>query len=163
MIEERKIKIKNMKRIFHTFIVSILMISCGGEAVPATSELHEKTLNQNDQTAKQPVKVVVSAVKFGTFEVMTQDLGAMTWDQANYAISQLGDGWRLPNRLELNRLFENMERIGGFVDGQSYWSSELHNGVDPWVQNFNSDYTVPHQNYTWRDDIQNVRAIRSKK
>ena len=93
---------------------------------------------------------------------MTQDLGAMTWDQANYEVSNLGNGWRLPNLGELNRLAENMQNIGGFVDGESYWSSELHLD-DPYVQNFSIDWSVPHQNYGYRGNLNRVRAVRDLK
>jgi hypothetical protein len=108
----------------------------------------------------------VSPVDLGTFETMTQDLGAMTWDQANTLLSQMGNGWRLPDLFEINKLFVSMNSIGGFIDGESYWSSELHKNKDPYYQVFNTDYAdsqVPHQYYGWRGEIYRVRAVRDKK
>ena len=67
----------------------------------------------------------ISTVKIGNLEVMTKDLGEMTWDDAMKACADLGDGWRLPTKDELNLLYENKEKIGGFVI-DNYWSSTKH-------------------------------------
>jgi hypothetical protein len=48
----------------------------------------------------------------------------MNWDDAKKACTELGNGWRLPNLLELRTLFENKKKIGGF--DYYYWSSEEH-------------------------------------
>ncbi len=130
------------------------------------SKPHENNSVNKVQAVSQKIpqiEIIVSPIEFGTFEVMTQDLGQMTWEQANIEVSKLGDGWRLPNLPELNRLFENMQTIGGFHDESSYWSSEVNKYGDPFIQRFNIDYTTPHQNSTWHEDLNWVRAVRSKK
>ena len=63
----------------------------------------------------------VSTVKVGNLEVMTEDLEEMSWDDAKKACADLGDGWRLPTKDELNVLYENKDEIGGFANGL-YWS-----------------------------------------
>ena len=75
----------------------------------------------------------VSTIKIGNLEVMTKDLGGMEWEDAKKACADLGDGWRLPTKDELNILYENKDKIGGFVSDDNntdlfvnlacYWSS----------------------------------------
>ena len=36
--------------------------------------------------------------KIATLEVMTEDLGKMTWYEAKKACADLGGGWRLPTK-----------------------------------------------------------------
>ena len=59
----------------------------------------------------------------------------MNFYNAKAACASLGDGWRLPNRFELNILYKNREKIGGFTDGD-YWSSEESNQLQSWEQDF---------------------------
>ncbi len=60
-------------------------------------------------------RYISSTIKIGNLEVMTEDLGEMNWDDAMKACADLGDGWRLPTKDELNLLYENKEKIGGFA------------------------------------------------
>jgi hypothetical protein len=46
----------------------------------------------------------------------------MNWDDAIKACKSLGNGWRLPNKDELNLLFQNKYKIGVFANNY-YWSS----------------------------------------
>jgi hypothetical protein len=63
-------------------------------------------------------------IKIGNLEVMTEDFeNKMKWMDAIKACESLGDGWRLPTKEELNILYENKGKIGGFVFSQ-YWSSK---------------------------------------
>jgi len=93
-----------MKYLF-VFLLLGLMISCGDASGDVTKEKQAK-----------------STVKIGDLEVMTEDLGEMSWEDAKKACADLGDGWRLPTRVELNLLYQNKESIGGF-DNYEYWSS----------------------------------------
>ena len=87
----------------------------------------------------------IKTVKIGNLEVMTEDLGHMNWEDAKKACADLGDGWRLPSKDELDVLCENKDEIGGFGDDW-YWSSKegKENGYDlyedvadgAWVQLF---------------------------
>lgn len=75
----------------------------------------------NDSTVNVNIREV-STVKIGNLEVMTEDLGYMDWVEAQEACADLGDGWRLPTKGELNVLYKNKDKIGGF-DEAFYWSS----------------------------------------
>ena len=71
-----------------------------------------------------------STVKIGNLEVMTEDLeGKMTWEDAMKACADLGDGWRLPTKDELNTLYQNKDKIGGFAD-YGYWSSTEYGNLN---------------------------------
>ena len=70
---------------------------------------------------------------------MTEDLGQMDWMEATKACADLGDGWRLPTKDELNILYENKDKIGGFASGY-YWSSTEFDYYNAWVQNFANGY-----------------------
>ena len=74
-------------------------------------------------------------IKIGSLEVMTEDLGEMDWDEAKKACADLGDGWRLPTKDELNVLYENKDNIGGFA-GYAYWSSTESDNLHAWGQDF---------------------------
>ena len=80
-----------------------------------------------------------STIKIGNLEVMTEDLGEMNWEDAKKACADLGDGWRLPTKDELNLLYENKEKIGGFANSL-YWSSTEFGNLDAWLQVFNDGY-----------------------
>jgi hypothetical protein len=81
---------------------------------------------------------VINTVKIGNLEVMTEDLGepTMDWDDAMKACADLGDGWRLPTKDELNILYENKDKIGGFANN-FYWSSTEDDSDIAWGQGFN--------------------------
>ena len=73
----------------------------------------------------------VLTIKIGNLEVLTEDLEGMIWDGAMKACENLGDGWRLPTFEELEVLFENWEKIGGFIDGENgYWYSSKYGNLD---------------------------------
>ena len=59
----------------------------------------------------------------------------MTWDDAKKACKVLGDGWRLPTIDELNTLYINKDKIGGFAR-DVYWSYTKNDDYNAWVQGF---------------------------
>ena len=60
-------------------------------------------------------------------EVMTKDLGHMSWKGAKKACADLGDGWRLPTLYEWYKIYEYRDEIGGFGIYYDYWSSSEYN------------------------------------
>ena len=99
-----------------------------------------------------------STIKIDNLEVMTEDLeSTYTWDDAMKACAVLGDGWRLPTKDELNLLYENKEKIGGFANDY-YWSStEFGSYGFAWQQLF----SIGTQPYLEKKDAAYVRAIRA--
>ena len=107
------------------------------------------------------VRQYVKTVKIGNLEVMTEDLKKNygdDWDDAMKACADLEDGgWRLPTRDELNTLYKNKEKIGGFGD-HLYWSSEEYDSDMTWYQNFYNGIEKFKSN---RSDTPYVRAVRA--
>ena len=69
------------------------------------------------------------------FEVYPEDLGDYNWDDANELCEELGDGWRLPTREELNLMYLNSSLIKGF-SADYYWSSSEYVNYYAWAQSF---------------------------
>jgi hypothetical protein len=135
-----------MKKLLYLGIV-LMFASCGD----TESESESSTVNF--------ARREVSTIKIDNLEVMTEDLeGNYTWDDAMKACADLGDGWRLPTKDELNLLYENKEKIGGFADIY-YWSStEYGNGLGAWHQFFYNG----NQYFTNKDfGASYVRAVRA--
>ena len=87
------------------------------------------------------------------------DMGAMTWSQAMSACNGLSyggyDDWYLPNREELNAMYQKKSSIGGFSNTY-YWSSTEQGGSFAWCQDFYDGYQGSvSKGYTYR-----VRCVR---
>lgn len=124
-----------MKKLLYLGIV-LMFASCGSDELPS--------------------------IKIGNLEVMTEDLGEMNWEEAVKACDDLGDGWRLPTKDELNLLYLNQEKIGpiSYSSGLAksyYWSSTLSSNQPGWIQNFNDGFQVTDSKYA----TYYVRAVRS--
>jgi hypothetical protein len=97
-------------------------------------DLVEKIYEVNEIVGK-PIKIDrIEVTKFNFKE-------EMNWDDANFQCNNLGNGWRLPNRLELNILFNNKEKIGGF-NKSNYWSA-TPTGLYYYYQDFVMGYKSP--------------------
>ena len=121
-----------------------MFASCGANE----SESESSTVNLDERE--------VSTIKIGNLEVMTEDLGDMNWDEAKKACKNLGDGWRLPTKDELNLLYENKEKIGGFASSY-YWSSTEDNATGAFIFYFgNGDTYGSLKTITY-----SVRAVRA--
>lgn len=136
-----------MKNLLYIGIILILA-SCGLNEVERGS-----SVNVNGRE--------VSTVKIGPdaegqyLEVMTEDLGKMNWDEANRTCADLGDGWRLPSKDELNILYIRKNQIGGFTSN-GYWTHTGIGGGSPykWVRSFSDgNQLITH-------DMAYVRALR---
>ncbi|MDC0100183.1 DUF1566 domain-containing protein [Crocinitomicaceae bacterium] len=97
-----------------------------------------------------------STIKIGNLEVMTEDLGYMRWNDSKKACADLGDGWRLPTKDELNLLYENKEKIGGFAN-RYYWSSTESDNNFAWNQGF----YIGNQVNFYKTNFYYVRAVRA--
>ena len=79
-------------------------------------------------------------ITFGNLEVAQYDFpDIMTWYDAKIACAKLGNGWRLPNKDELNILYKNKDKIRGFADN-AYWSSTEHDVISAVFQYFFNGY-----------------------
>ena len=115
--------------------------------------------------AQDAKKIIGKPIKIGNLLVAQNDFPIMMrWSDAKSACADLGDGWRLPTKYELNILYENKDKIGGFKNmfggfaRAFYWSSTEFDSNYAWNQDFNFGYQF---GYYSRNDEFNVRAIRA--
>jgi hypothetical protein len=102
----------------------------------------------------------VSTIKIDNLEVMTEDLESKyNWYDAMKACAVLGDGWRLPTKDELNLLYENKEKIGGFANDDYYWSSTEDGNYDAWRQDFDDGNQIAMSK--GRGPTRYVRVVRA--
>ena len=67
-------------------------------------------------------RITGDPIRIGRLEVAEFDFTKyMKWPNARRACKALGSGWRLPTKSELNLLYKNMDKIGGFAP-EGYWS-----------------------------------------
>ena len=84
-------------------------------------------------------EIIGVPIKIGDIEVAQHDFPKkMTWDKAKKECESLGSGWRLPNKDELNTLYQNKDKIGGFAINKPvfYWSSTETGSNFAWFQGF---------------------------
>jgi hypothetical protein len=114
------------------------------------------------QDAKE---IIGKPIKIGNLQIAQYDFpNDMNWDDAKEACHALGKEWRLPTKTELNFLYKNKDKIGGFSD-DFYWSStEPSRGV-VWQQYFyNGFQSLENIRYGLASDSPPtlyVRAVRS--
>ena len=101
--------------------------------------------------------IIGKPIKIGNLVVAQNDFPKlMNWVDAKRACAALGKGWRLPTKEELNILYQNKDKIGGFAYDY-YWSSTEDGSGSAWVQNFgNGNLGYGYKFYPYY-----VRAVRA--
>jgi hypothetical protein len=101
--------------------------------------------------------VIGKPIKIGNIEIAQYDFPkCMNWDDAKTECVKLGAGWRLPTNDELNILYQNKDKIGGFAI-KYYWSSTQAVTSIMWSQIFNNGGQYGYnKSFTFY-----VRAVRS--
>ena len=98
-----------------------------------------KKVTEKIEESSNPI--IGNTIKIENIEVAENDFPKeMKWEDAKKACENLGSGWRLPTKEELNTLYLNKDKIGGFKVSVPvvgfYWSStEVGNGF-AWGQDF---------------------------
>ena len=91
-----------------------------------------------------PAGGIIFAVESGMCrEAAPEDIGAFKWDKARaeatrYTTTRNGttyNDWYLPSKDELNTMYKNRDRIGGFSTDY-YWSSSEEDANTAWDKNF---------------------------
>lgn len=67
-------------------------------------------------------------IKMGKIELMSEDVGVMSWELAKERAEKLGSGWRLPTIEELKLIFKRKDRLGNFMKN-SYYVNYLSSSV----------------------------------
>ncbi len=100
--------------------------------------------------------IIGNPIKFSNWEISQYTFpNSMNWREALNACKELGDGWQLPSKEQLNILYKNKNEIGGFVN-DAYWSATNSGDYEAWRQYFSDGDQVLTPNYS----VGYVRAIR---
>ena len=104
-------------------------------------------------------QIIGTTYKLDSIEIAQFDLPTeVTWYNAKRECKELGKGWRLPTKDELDRMYNNKDLIGNFIN-TNYWSSTEYNSDYAWMQVF------IHRSIaiTLKEGHINARAVRSIK
>jgi len=105
----------------------------------------------------QSSKIIGTPYRLTKIEVAQYDFPKqMHWNEAKKACANLGSGWRLPTKDELNLMYKNRKKIGGFEINR-FWSSTESSSTNAWGQGFYNGA----QNYYPKDYNASVRAVRA--
>ena len=115
-----------------------------------------KNISEKIEEPSNPI--IGNTYKIENIEVAEKDFpNTMNWEDAKKACENLGRGWRLPTKDELNTLYINKDKIGGFAN-YAYWSSTETNAIYAWLQGF---YDGNQNNFNLKYTKLNVRAVRA--
>lgn len=115
--------------------------------------------------SKDAALIIGSPIKIGKLLVAENDFPRkMDWPEAINSCNELGIGWRLPSKKELNIMYLNRSKIGRFVE-DNYWSMDMVT-VRPgnfiyfhvWYQSFDNTGEI---NTTDKQEELNVRAVKT--
>ena len=111
----------------------------------------------------------INTIKLSTFEVAANDCSSeMNWKNAKEACLKLGQGWRLPTKVELEEIW-NFKKQGGVIEiSDWHWSSSMNVTDDSlaglvWIQGFTT-MNGSSEDHGLHEDISTcifVRAVRS--
>lgn len=88
------------------------------------------------------------------FELHLDNLGEMTWEEADEAVKALGNGWRLPTIQECFMIYTDK-----LIDKNYYWSSSLYDDDAAGYFYFGNGNAYSNYKYT----AYYVRAVRDIK
>jgi hypothetical protein len=104
-------------------------------------------------------QIVGTAYKLDSIEIAQFDLpDEVTWYNAKRECKELGKGWRLPTKGELEKIYNNRDLIGNFVS-TNYWSSSSFSSEYAWMQVFAHKLIA----ISLKEGHLNARAVRTIK
>jgi hypothetical protein len=104
-------------------------------------------------------QIIGTTYKLDSIEIAQFDLPTTTtWYNAKRECKELGKGWRLPTKEELDKMYDNKDLIGNFVN-TNYWSSTEYNSNYAWMQVFTHKSIA----ITLKEGHINARAVKTIK
>ncbi len=109
---------------------------------------------------------ILIALKNGKkIEVAAKDLDqSMTYKKAEEASKIIGENWRLPSLEELNEMYLNQDKIGGFTKNY-YWSKSEYAKVQNdcgkiWIMSFSHGYQFGYDYANYGFHKLKIRLVR---
>ncbi len=119
---------------------------------------NNSSLNIGDKYGGGIIFYIDSTGKHGLIAAQ-HDLGGVTYLHAQYECkTDLGDDWGLPTKEELNKLYLNKNKVGGFGN-YYYWSHTQLDYYFSWSQSFGNGYQKACNIFT--DTTLYVRPVRA--
>jgi len=143
-----------MKKLFIILLVTVVA-SCDLTFEPKR-DIITSTIPPTSNTDYE--NIIGITFKIDNLEVAEYDFPkSLTFENAKAACTELGEGWRLPTKDELNLLYQNKEKIGR--PWSTYWSSTESGVNSAWNQRF----TNGEQKYNWGYEFAHcmVRAVKA--
>jgi len=104
-------------------------------------------------------QIIGTTYKLDSIEIAQYDLPTeVTWYNAKRECKELGKGWRLPTKDELDKIYNSKDLIGNFFN-TNYWSSTEYNSDYAWMQVFTHKLIA----ITLKEGHINARAVKSIK
>jgi len=104
-------------------------------------------------------QIIGTTYKLDSIEIAQFDLPTtVTWYNAKRECKELGKGWRLPTKEELDKMYDNKDLIGNFIN-TNYWSSTEYNSNYAWMQVFTHKLIA----VTLKEGYINARAVKTIK
>ena len=113
----------NFKLIITFLIISILFTKATFSQIKIGDKREDGIVYFVDSTGKHGL---IADIK---------DSKKMNWNKAKSSCEERGNGWHLPTKDELDKLYQQKDLVGDF-DNFYYWSSTLDKKDNPWGQNF---------------------------
>ena len=109
--------------------------------------------------AQDAKEIIGKPIKIGNLLVAQHDFPIrMRWEDAIKECQALGEGWRLPTKIELNILYKNKAKISGFSIDYSYCTSmDAERTSIAWIQQFEDGLQASTSKY----NNSFVRAVKS--
>jgi clan AA aspartic protease (TIGR02281 family) len=106
---------------------------------------------------KSRSSIIGNSFKLGNLEIAQFDFKEpLNWQEAQKAVKNLGQGWRLPGRVELDDMFKVRKKIGA---NQFYWSSVVdESGSLAWGRNF---AISSRKGFSSKANVAYIRAVRN--
>jgi GH24 family phage-related lysozyme (muramidase) len=124
-------------------------------------KIKDDELREINNIIKFNATIVDNSFNIGNLVIANKDFPEkMNWEDAKKACEDLGEGWRLPNKNELNTLYQNKDKIGGFANS-FYWSSSKRDDGRYGYQFLN--FVNGGQFDFNMSEIYNVRAVKNLK
>jgi hypothetical protein len=102
-------------------------------------------------------QIIGETIKLSNIEVAQFDFpSSMTRSKAIIACRELGDGWKLPTKIQLDSLYKSKKLIGGFKN-DVYWSYSLN---DEYTMGWNQNFSNGDFGYFEIEVLGYVRAVR---
>jgi hypothetical protein len=103
-------------------------------AIVQTNQSNNNSFKPTYKEIPNSASIIGNPIKIGNLLVAEFDFTEkMNWEDAYNSCFSLGKGWRLPTKMELNMLYNNLNKIGD-VANDGYWTSTENGNERAWRQ-----------------------------